>query len=667
MATHTSDIPLTSTGTKSRTGSENLEAEAIGLEVPVRIQGTQTTSVMGTTEHAEPFQEDSSTMIVFPRGAVVKLLARVRSGQSVELTNLRTNVKLPCKVFQVNSANNSVFYVKLEFLQPSQGFWGIHFPSDPPPVTRRQQSAPPAAEPAYSATSSFVDSVSISPAPPPSAPSRDIFAHASVPERPSAPLLNEKPEPPSPSSSPSPSPSVYASPFAPPVVPPKEREIKETSAPAIAPSIAPSPEAPKLDAPQAPSSPSNAPAYGPARTWQKEAIEPLAGTAATASVESAVAALVETPAPAAEKIPIPGRRPVPAPSKSDRRREKPVRPVFGELHSFNSAASASASPSLSSATLKMSSVSRPLPAPARSGSRFFMMLVTLCVLTVIAAGVMYARRHSLIFSSSGSANAAGTSAQSAPAVSEPPAVTPQQDSATAMQAPSSPVASSESSTATAPAVTPPPVAHPTFASKTAALTPGKPAPVKATSARAETHAAAADASTSSSESASDEVPNIYAGDLNARPEIKPRAAKRMDSQAPDIAASAPAGVSGAGSTALSSIVPAADAGLSAPAAPVAPEDAVRTGGKLQQPKLLSSVAPAYPPLARQNGVEGEVTIQATVGISGNVTSMEVISGPALLRDAAMNALRKWRYAPAKLDGKPISSQYVVTIRFRLNN
>lgn len=667
MATHTTDIPLASTSAKSRLASENLEAEAIGLEVPVRIQGTQSTSVMGTTEHAEPFQEDTSTMIVFPRGAVVKLLARVRSGQSLELTNLRTNAKLPCKVFQVTSANNSVFYVKLEFLQPSQGFWGIHFPSDPSPVQRKQQSAPPA-EPAYSASASFVDSVSISPAPPAAAPSRDIFSHAAVPERPSAPLLNDKPEAPSPSA-----PSAYVSPFAAPIVPPKEPEIKETSAPSTVPPLAPSPEAPKLDAPQPASSSSQAPAYGPARNWQKEPIEPLAGPSATSSsVESAVAALVETPAPAAEKVPIPGRRPVPAPSKSERRREKPVRPVFGELHSFSSATSASSSPRLSDAALKMSSVARPLPVPARSGPRFFKALVTLCVLTVLAAGVMYARRHSLIFSNSGSANAPDASALSAPVASQPTAATPSQASATIAPALSSPVVSSEASPAAAPPVTPAPVAHPSFASKSAALAPRKPAsgkaaPAKVTSAPAEARSKAADAAPSSSPSAGAEIPAIYAGDLNARPEIKPRAAKRMDAHAPEIAASAPAGISGVGSTALSSIVPGVDSGLTAPVAPAAPETAVRTGGSVQQPKLLSSVAPVYPPLARQSGVEGEVTIQATIGLSGNVTSMKVISGPALLRDAAMNALRKWRYTPAKLDNKPISSQYVVTIRFRLNN
>src|SRR5690348_7000096 len=69
-------------------------------------------------------------MIVFPRGAVVKLRARVRSGHAVVLTNLQTKQTALCRIIQVNSAANAANYVKLEFSQPMPGFWGIHFPSD---------------------------------------------------------------------------------------------------------------------------------------------------------------------------------------------------------------------------------------------------------------------------------------------------------------------------------------------------------------------------------------------------------------------------------------------------------------------------------------------------------------------------------------------------------
>jgi TonB family protein len=677
MATQTTDIPFSSTTTKTRAGSDNLEAEAIGLEVPVRITGTQVTAVvMGTTEHAEPFQEQTSTMIVFPRGAVVKLLAHVRTGQSVELMNLRTNLKVPCKIFQVNRASNIIHYVKLEFAQASPGFWGIHFPSDPLPTARKQENAQPAA-PSYSASPSFVEPVSglpdapAKPASPASASERDIFSHASIPPRPVAPLLNEKPAPASP--------SAYASPSEPLVAPRIETAIDEMTIPSTVAPAAPPREAPKPEPPKEIPAAKKTPAYGPARNWQKEQIEPLAGPTSSSSVESAVAALIETPAPArrdeparlgepapipaAEKIPVPGRRPQPAPpARTKKVREKPVRPVFGELHTFSSSPSANAVPALHDASLALSSVSRSASASSPSRPKLLPALVTLCILTVIAAGVTFVRRHPSLFASSTAADESAASSQAAPAVNEPQLANPSQPAAAA-SAEASPAASPESSAPVSPAITR--AVGSTVTTRNANLAPKKPLAGKSSKAAAETDAASN--ASDSGESTATVIPNLYAGDLNARPKTK-RAAKRLDARPPDITVTAPGGAAAPSDAAsLGSIVPGADSGLAALAAPAAPEPPVRKGGDIQQPKLLSSVAPVYPGLAKLNNVQGDVIIQAMIGISGNVTSMKVVSGPSLLRDAAMNALRKWRYAPAKLDGKPIAQQYVVTIRFRLGN
>lgn len=101
-------------------------------------------------------------------------------------------------------------------------------------------------------------------------------------------------------------------------------------------------------------------------------------------------------------------------------------------------------------------------------------------------------------------------------------------------------------------------------------------------------------------------------------------------------------------------------------APAPPKPDVVQGGHVQLPKLISSVPPVYPQLAAANHVEGEVKIQAEINASGRVTSTKIVSGPILLRSAAANAVRQWKYSPAMLDGKAISTQYVVTVRFRLN-
>jgi TonB family protein len=98
-----------------------------------------------------------------------------------------------------------------------------------------------------------------------------------------------------------------------------------------------------------------------------------------------------------------------------------------------------------------------------------------------------------------------------------------------------------------------------------------------------------------------------------------------------------------------------------PAAPPAP-----VSGKVQQARLISSVSPAYPAIARSMGLQGDITIDALIDATGKVTTMKPLSGPVPLQQAAMDALRQWNYEPARLDGQPVSTHLSVTVKFRLN-
>jgi protein TonB len=60
-----------------------------------------------------------------------------------------------------------------------------------------------------------------------------------------------------------------------------------------------------------------------------------------------------------------------------------------------------------------------------------------------------------------------------------------------------------------------------------------------------------------------------------------------------------------------------------------------------------------------------VTVDALIDANGRVTTMKVISGPTLLHQAAMDALKQWKYQPAILDGKPVPMHLSVTLQFRL--
>ena len=80
--------------------------------------------------------------------------------------------------------------------------------------------------------------------------------------------------------------------------------------------------------------------------------------------------------------------------------------------------------------------------------------------------------------------------------------------------------------------------------------------------------------------------------------------------------------------------------------------------------LISAPAPEYPRLANVIHLQGEVILQAVIGKNGQVTATYVLRGHHLLRDAAVHAVRQWRYRPFLADGQPVDVATVVTVDFR---
>jgi protein TonB len=99
--------------------------------------------------------------------------------------------------------------------------------------------------------------------------------------------------------------------------------------------------------------------------------------------------------------------------------------------------------------------------------------------------------------------------------------------------------------------------------------------------------------------------------------------------------------------------------------PTAPAAALPVGGDVKQARLLASVPPSYPVLAKTQHISGDVRVNALIDANGRVTTMKVVSGPTLLHQAAMDALRQWKYQPATLNGNAVPMHLTVTIQFRL--
>jgi protein TonB len=92
---------------------------------------------------------------------------------------------------------------------------------------------------------------------------------------------------------------------------------------------------------------------------------------------------------------------------------------------------------------------------------------------------------------------------------------------------------------------------------------------------------------------------------------------------------------------------------------------LRVGGIVREPRKLVHVPPVYPPLALQSRKEGTVTLEALLDATGKVESVRVMSSVPLLDDAAVRAVRQWRYTPTELNGVPVPVLMTIIVRFSL--
>jgi protein TonB len=104
----------------------------------------------------------------------------------------------------------------------------------------------------------------------------------------------------------------------------------------------------------------------------------------------------------------------------------------------------------------------------------------------------------------------------------------------------------------------------------------------------------------------------------------------------------------------------------APPPPPPKKDRIRQGGNVQAAKLVNKVQPQYPPLARQTRISGTVRLHAIIGKDGSVQSLTLESGHPLLVQAALDAVRQWRYQPTLLNGEAVEVDTTIDVIFSLN-
>jgi protein TonB len=112
---------------------------------------------------------------------------------------------------------------------------------------------------------------------------------------------------------------------------------------------------------------------------------------------------------------------------------------------------------------------------------------------------------------------------------------------------------------------------------------------------------------------------------------------------------------------INGLPPAAGQGGPPPPAAGGP---VRVGGNIRPPTKIATAEPVTPEIARQAGIRGVVILEITIGTDGAIREAKILRSIPLLDQAALDAVRQWRYEPTHLNGTPVPVIMTVTVNFQ---
>jgi|HubBroStandDraft_6_1064221.scaffolds.fasta_scaffold00680_6 TonB family protein len=602
--------------------SGQLRSDAVSLEIPVKVHGSRVTQVVReVTPHTEPFEEQTSTMIVFPLGAVLRMTTAVTVGQMLVVTNAKTRQDAICRVVKVRTFSNAQGYVEIEFSHPQPGYWNVNFASDSgasqkkpasvaPPIQREEPKVEPAAEISWAPARV----ASPKPQPVPSIPSPSPSAAPPHPARPNAPessfisIGSQEETQVAASSTARALPTLSSSPRIEPEREARAAEPPKKSAPINFPSAPPSTPVPSLSMAELLGDELAAPDKPAAIADEREATLD----------EEKVAALIESSA----KI-----------SQSS----------FGSLSGGASLPVGQAKPAepFTSSLDDIVAELAPAPPAPRQSSGFLIAAAILVVFACVVGGGFYFRQQ-LGFQKSDRA------------VSLPPSGAPAQSGSI----------TTNSSSLNQPAGTA--GSQPVSGSvpKQIVTLPGTTITVSANAApdNSSSVPTAGQPPASAKSKGPSVTSDMLASTLNAHPTSASRSSANPADGAPSID---DAGAAGANSDAALPDLP-SSGNVSAPPPPVVvPEQPLKVGGNVKEPRLITFKQPSYPLVAKEAHIQGDILVSTQIDKAGNVVHMQVISGPTMLRQPALDALRQWKYAPSTLNGQPVSVEMQVTIKFRM--
>ena len=106
-------------------------------------------------------------------------------------------------------------------------------------------------------------------------------------------------------------------------------------------------------------------------------------------------------------------------------------------------------------------------------------------------------------------------------------------------------------------------------------------------------------------------------------------------------------------------------GTGAPVVKAAPPKRINVSGGVIAGNILVKTQPQYPAIAKAARIQGTVVLQATISKEGTIQGLQVLSGPPMLQQAALDAVRSWRYKPYLLNGEPVEVGTTINVVFSL--
>jgi protein TonB len=165
-----------------------------------------------------------------------------------------------------------------------------------------------------------------------------------------------------------------------------------------------------------------------------------------------------------------------------------------------------------------------------------------------------------------------------------------------------------------------------------------------------------------------QVPNVRSEMMNTQLNAPARISKDVKGQDRD-AAPPPASFGSGGLEGLGGASTAAVGGVfgkqAGPKVGIATPKVVTISSGVAQGMLTLRTTPVYPPIAKTARVSGTVVLQATISKAGTIQNLRVVSGPQMLRQSALDAVRNWRYKPYMLNNDPVEVESTVSVVFSL--